>query len=1143
MCPYFSEAISMKTKTKTKEELAKEVEELRARLQAVEESLQAVEKQNKELLATNKPVHSILDQSTEVIIVCDQNGQIVRTSQVAHRFFPGKLLGKPFDSACTLSIASPSPLQPKNFSISSVLSGKVFRAMEVTHRRDDTQEVYFLMSAKALTHNGKGVLGCVVSLTDITERKRAEEALRGSEERLKRAEEIANLGSWELNLVHNRLTWSDEVYRIFGLRPQEFGATYEAFLERVHPDDRAAVDAAYSNSLRENRDSYDIEHRVVWNDTGDIRVVQEKCQHFRDRTGKIIRSVGMVHDITERKRAEHSLRQAKDELEVKVRERTADLQQANERLKEENEERIRTEQSLRIEEARLDALLHLSQISEAPLKEITGFTLEQAIGLTHSKIGFVGFLNEDESVYTLHAVSKGIVKECNVIGDPMQWHVLDAGIWADAIRERRTLFVNDYSQPHPRKKGFPPGHSYVERFMVVPVLEGKRVVALAGVGNKASEYNRSDERQIVLLLSGMWGYLHKSRSREELKKAYNELEEKNEALQAEIAERKRTEEALRKLTNELNERVKEINCLYSVSYSIEKKYAGMEEKLQNIVYQIPSGWQYPEIACARITFKDKEYRTENFEETPWRQASQIIVDGEETGTVEVYYLKEKPEAEEGPFTKEERSLINAIAVALGEMIGHMQADEAVKAERQRFNDALEMLPVYLVLLTSDHHVPFANRFFRERFGESHGRRCFEYLFGRSEPCDICETYTVLKTMAPHEWEWKGPDGRNYHVFDLPFIDSDGSTLILEMGIDITERKQAEEALKTAQQYNRSLIEASLDPLVTISPDGKVMDVNEATEIVTGVTRGRLIGSDFSDYFTEPNKAREGYQRVFSKGFVKDYPLAIRHTSGKNTDVLYHATVLRSKAGEVQGVFAAARDVTERKRVEQALRNSEDRLRYLSSQLLTAQENERKRISRELHDSLGQSLSAIKFKVDDITQQMRQSRHQKIAESLETILPIVQASIEECRRIRMDLRPSILDDLGILATLSWFCRNFETTYSHIHIEKRINIREEEVATPLKTVIYRISQEAFHNTAKHSKGDSIVLSLRKMEEKIELMIEDNGIGFDPGEILSLDSSERGLGLNSMRERTELSGGTFVIASTQGKGTRVNASWPLP
>ena len=125
--------------------------------------------------------------------------------------------------------------------------------------------------------------------------------------------------------------------------------------------------------------------------------------------------------------------------------------------------------------------------------------------------------------------------------------------------------------------------------------------------------------------------------------------------------------------------------------------------------------------------------------------------------------------------------------------------EAVEAERQRFYDVLEMLPAYVVLLTPDYHVPFANRFFRERFGESHGKRCYEYLFQRTEPCEICETYTVLKTGKPHHWEWTGPDGRDYDVHDFPFTDSDGAPFILEMGIDVTEIKRAEAALKEANE--------------------------------------------------------------------------------------------------------------------------------------------------------------------------------------------------------------------------------------------------------------------------------------------------------------------------------------------------------
>jgi len=143
--------------------------------------------------------------------------------------------------------------------------------------------------------------------------------------------------------------------------------------------------------------------------------------------------------------------------------------------------------------------------------------------------------------------------------------------------------------------------------------------------------------------------------------------------------------------------------------------------------------------------------------------------------------------------------------------------------------------------------------------------------------------------------------------------------------DVTERKRAEEASQVASQYSRSLIEASLDPLVTISAEGKITDVNLATETVTGVDRTSLISSDFADYFTDPDQAREGYQLVFSQGYVMDYPLAIRHVSGKITDVLYNANVYKDSDGKVLGVFAAARDVTEHKRAEDQLRVSQQQL--------------------------------------------------------------------------------------------------------------------------------------------------------------------------------------------------------------------------
>jgi PAS domain S-box-containing protein len=148
----------------------------------------------------------------------------------------------------------------------------------------------------------------------LSEREALAKSLRESESRLNRAQEIAHLGSWELDMDNNTLTWSDEVYRIFGIEPRKFDATYEAFLQAVHPDDRQAVDTAYSSSLQRGNDTYEIEHRVVRRN-GEVRFVHEKCTHIRNESGVVARSIGMVRDITKQKKAEEALIRARDEWE------------------------------------------------------------------------------------------------------------------------------------------------------------------------------------------------------------------------------------------------------------------------------------------------------------------------------------------------------------------------------------------------------------------------------------------------------------------------------------------------------------------------------------------------------------------------------------------------------------------------------------------------------------------------------------------------------------------------------------------------------------------------------------------------------------------------------------------------------------
>jgi signal transduction histidine kinase len=231
-------------------------------------------------------------------------------------------------------------------------------------------------------------------------------------------------------------------------------------------------------------------------------------------------------------------------------------------------------------------------------------------------------------------------------------------------------------------------------------------------------------------------------------------------------------------------------------------------------------------------------------------------------------------------------------------------------------------------------------------------------------------------------------------------------------------------------------------------------------------------------------------------------------------------------------------IAESKKKEEILLESKKQLRVLSAKLLSAQEEERRRIARELHDSIGSSLTAIKFSLENL--QTDSPALEPI--HFENLISLTQRTFEDTRKIIADLRPSILDDLGLLTTIASFCKSFQAIHKDIFIEQVIDVDEGHIPEDLKIVIYRLMQEAFHNIAKYSQAEFVELSLRKGAGTLDLIIEDNGEGFDLQAALSRNNHQSGLGLSSMRERTELSGGSFHLVSTMGEGTTIRASWNL-
>ncbi len=253
-------------------------------------------------------------------------------------------------------------------------------------------------------------------------------------------------------------------------------ANPRSWMEAIHPEDRESV---LRTMAEVGTAGHAIEYRIVRPD-GSVRWIWDRGFPIHDELGRTSRYAGIAEDITERKRVEDALR---------------------------------------LDEARFEALFRLSQMADRSPRDILEFALEQQVALTGSEVGFLGFLNENMTLLTMQAWSRNVIEKCEINGDSTHFPLEGAGLWAEAIRARQPVIVNDYRAPHPAKKGVPEGHIELRRFMSVPVVDGERIVALAAVANKPGEYEPSDARQLGLFLDGVWNLIQRKRIEQTLRES------------------------------------------------------------------------------------------------------------------------------------------------------------------------------------------------------------------------------------------------------------------------------------------------------------------------------------------------------------------------------------------------------------------------------------------------------------------------------------------------------------------------------------------------------------------------------------------------------------------------------------------------
>ncbi|MBW2334973.1 MAG: PAS domain S-box protein, partial [Deltaproteobacteria bacterium] len=356
--------------------------------------------------------------------------------------------------------------------------------------------------------------------------------------------------------------------------------------------------------------------------------------------------------------------------------------------------------------------------------------------------------------------------------------------------------------------------------------------------------------------------------------------------------------------------------------------------------------------------------------------------------------------------------------------------------------------------------------------------------------------------------------------------------------NITERKQADEARKKSEREKAAIMDSMTEHIVYHDTEHKVLWANRAAGESVGFTPEQLVGRYCYEIWQQRTKPCIGcpVEKAIEAGQLQETEM----TTPDGRAWYIQGNPVRDVNGNIIGGLETTLEITKHKRAEEALQESGKRLRFLSSQLIMAQEKERRRISIELHDELGQALMVLKLQLRSMREQLKEDQT-ALREECEQILHYIDDVTENVRRLSRDLSPSILEDLGLLPSLRWLIHEFT---KHHPIKSKLDIEDtpDLFSKEDERIIFRIFQEALTNIGKHAQATHVSVIIKLQHGEVSFVVEDNGKGFDVEQIFSREATEMGMGLATMEERARMVGGSLDIWSQEGIGTRISFSIPM-
>ena len=790
----------------------------------------------------------------------------------------------------------------------------------------------------------------------------------------------------------------------------------------------------------------------------------------------------------------------------------------------------------RLKQVRLDLIDYAAAHT---IDELLGKTLDEIGEIAGSPIGFYYLVGRDQKSPPLQQWStQTLSRFCKARNKDGHYCLDRAGDWADCIRQGMPVIHNDCGFVENRK-GMPEGHPTVVRELVVPVMREGGAVAVVGVGNKQQDYTEKDAETVAYLADVTWEILDRKRDEEELRKSEKRFRALIEASSQVLFRTSPDGGEMRRLKGgNLLEGTEKSNHDWLCEYIYPDDQKHVIEAIANAI-RTGSVFELEH----RVRRSDGTTGWVLSRAVPVRNsAGQIVEWFGEAGDITARKRADQKLRESEAFLAESQKISH-----VGSWSFDLRANRVIWSEEVYRIFGLEPKDFdasYEAFLEAVHPDD------REAVNTAYSSSLLEKQFSYE---------SEFRIVRKHTGEIRHVQATCVNQFDA------AAAIVRSVGVvlDITERKEAEDALRQSRaRLDLALRSAGMGTWYW-DISGNRFSCDELACHLLGIDGATFGGTQEEVFRAIHPEDRDMVGRALARALKRDMPFEAEHRSVQTDGNVIHLAVRGKLARDGQGrperLNGIVWDITERKQMENELRRSRDelelrvrertadlksaneKLRLVPSKLIEAQESERQRLSMELHDSVGQTIVALKFRIEHVIDRLAKKEYLQALDLLREFVPVLQRSLDETRAIYMGLRPTILTEHGVLTTLDWYRRELLKLYPNHHIELETRIEEEDIAEDLKIVIFRIAQEAMNNALKHGKPEWVDVRLALNDDIIELEISDDGVGIDLDFIME-SLTAKSLGLIGMRERAELTGGNFTIESTPGEGTTIRACWPI-